>query len=93
MKASLSVIFLLLYAVLAPLALLAQGQPKPEADFRVYDSSGRVVTLDDVVSAMSRADVVFIGETHNDAIGHRLELKLLEGAEARYGAGAQGERA
>jgi uncharacterized iron-regulated protein len=88
MKVSLLISFFLLYA-LSPLTVLAQGEQKPATDFRVYDSSGKVVTLDDVISAMSRAEVVFIGETHNDAVGHRIELQLLQAAEARYGSGAQ----
>ena len=57
-------ITLSLLCALAPLAALeAQGdEQKPASDFRVYDSSGKAVTLDEVVSAMSRAEVVLIGD-------------------------------
>jgi uncharacterized iron-regulated protein len=75
--------FSLLYA-LAPLIALAQNEQKPSSDFRVYDSSGNVVTIETVVAAMDKAQVVFIGETHNDAVGHRVELQLLQAAAARY---------
>lgn len=92
MRATVFVIFLLIYALLVPLCALAQGGQKPAADFQVYDSSGRAVTLDEVISAMSNTDVVFIGESHNDAVAHRVELQLLEGALASYGSGAPSTR-
>lgn len=89
-KVPLLITFSLLCA-LAPATLLAQSEPKSAADFRVYDSSGKAVTLDDVVAAMSGADVVFMGEIHNDAAAHRVELQLLQAALARYGSGADGK--
>lgn len=84
MKAPLLITFCLLFA-LAPLPVPAQGEPKGADDFRVYDAAGKVVTLDEVVSAMSGADVVFLGETHDDAVAHRVELQLLQAAAERYG--------
>lgn len=91
MRVPLLITISLLYALM-PATIFAQGEQKPSSDFRAYDSSGKVVTLDDVVGAMGGADVVFIGETHDDAIGHRIELQLLEGAAARYGAQAGSRR-
>lgn len=90
MKATVLITLSLLSSFFLPLMAHAQqGEPqKPAAGFRVYDSSGKPVTLDDVLSAMSRVEVVFIGETHNDAVGHRIELELLQGAQARYSAKA-----
>ncbi|HEX8745580.1 MAG TPA: ChaN family lipoprotein [Pyrinomonadaceae bacterium] len=86
-KAALLITFSLLCA-LVPATSFAQGEQMRAADFRVYDSSGKVASLDDVIGAMGGAEVVFIGETHNDAVGHRLELQLLQAASARYGSGA-----
>ncbi|HKS30293.1 MAG TPA: ChaN family lipoprotein [Pyrinomonadaceae bacterium] len=91
MKVPLLISFSILCALL-PLSVFAQGEQKPPAGFRVYDSSGKVVTLDEVVAAMSTAEVVFIGETHNDAVAHRVELQLVEAATARYGAQASSAR-
>jgi uncharacterized iron-regulated protein len=48
--------------------------------YRVYDGDGRPATLDDVVSAMSDHEVVFVGETHDDPTGHMLEAELLRRA-------------
>lgn len=86
-KVALLITFSLLCA-LVPAPAFAQGE-KTATDFRVYDSSGKTVTLDDVISAMGGAEVVFIGEIHNDAVGQRLELQLLQAALARYGSGAE----
>jgi uncharacterized iron-regulated protein len=88
MKVQLFVSFAVLFTLLLPLNLFAQTSAKSAENVRVYDSSGKAVTLDDVVNAMASADVVFIGETHNDAAGHAIELQLLQAAAARYGQGA-----
>jgi uncharacterized iron-regulated protein len=80
--------FSLLSALSQAGATFAQGEPKPAGNFRVYDSTGKAITLDDVVAAMGKAEVVFIGETHNDRVAHDLEAQLLQRATARYGSGA-----
>jgi uncharacterized iron-regulated protein len=54
-------------------------------DYRVFTGTGQPATLDDVVAAMGRHEVVFIGETHDDPTGHMLEAKLLERAWHAYG--------
>lgn len=69
-------------------AQAAQNNGAPA--LRVYDSEGKSSSLDEIVSAMGGAQVVFLGETHNDAAAHRAELLLLEGAHARYGRPAGG---
>lgn len=75
---------------LAPAAHARAQRPAPSAqagqDFRVYDSSGRPSSLDEVVGAMASADAVLVGEEHDDAVGHRLEAELLRRAFDRYGA-------
>lgn len=45
----------------------------------VRDRTGAEVELEELVGELSRADVVFIGETHLDEVTHRTELALLEG--------------
>ena len=82
-KARLLITFTLLSA-LSQTSGFAQGEQKPAGNFRVYDSSGKVVTLDDVVDAMSGAEVVLIGESHNDRVAHEIESELLQRAAARY---------
>jgi uncharacterized iron-regulated protein len=89
MKATLLITCSLLYLLFITASVFAQGdeQKKPAENFRVYDSSGKVVTLADVINAMGKAEVVFIGESHNDAVAHQLELQLLQGTFLHYNAG------
>jgi uncharacterized iron-regulated protein len=57
-----------------------------EAHYRVYTAGGQPATFDDLVAAMGAADVVFVGETHDDPVGHAVEARILTAAHARYGA-------
>lgn len=73
---------------------LAQATKSPGApveSYRAYDASGKQVTLSDIISAFSGADVALIGETHNDAIAHLLEADLLRGAHESHGLNAKGQ--
>src|SRR5687767_13761848 len=51
---------------------------------RVYDTTRRAFTdFETMVAELARADVVFIGEQHDDPNTHRLEHALLEGLRRR----------
>ncbi|OYT73337.1 MAG: hypothetical protein CFK52_01835 [Chloracidobacterium sp. CP2_5A] len=60
--------------------------------YRLYKPDGQSATLDDLVSALARVEVVFIGESHDDPGAHALELDLLRATQARYGANAAQRR-
>lgn len=47
--------------------------------YRIYRRDA-AATLDDIAAAMRVADVVFIGEAHDDKIAHELELELFRRA-------------
>ena len=53
--------------------------------FAVYRGDGTPATLDGLLDGLDSADVVLVGEEHDDRIGHRIELALLEGAYRRHG--------
>ncbi|MGK7313617.1 MAG: ChaN family lipoprotein [Candidatus Longimicrobiales bacterium M2_2A_002] len=82
-------------ALAAPPAA-AQGGPLPAGadtayvagEYRVFTGAGAPTTLEAVVDATGRHDVVFIGEAHDDPTGHALETELLGRAVERYAAGA-----
>jgi uncharacterized iron-regulated protein len=57
-------------------------------EYRVFTGSGEAASLDAVVAAMGRHQVVFIGETHDDPTAHMLQAELLERALAAYSVGA-----
>ena len=54
-------------------------------DFRVYSGDGSASSIDDIVAAMGAAEVVFVGETHDDPTGHFLEAELFRLAYEAHG--------
>jgi uncharacterized iron-regulated protein len=55
-------------------------------DYQVFTGAGNTASIDDIVTAMGRTQVVFVGETHDDPTGHMLEALLLRRAFETYGA-------
>jgi len=83
-----------LFVLLALSAVLmtdatAQGIHPPIPGYipqRVYDSNEkRYSDFEAMLLELSRADVVFVGEQHNDPATHRLERAILEGLARRRG--------
>jgi len=64
----------------------AAAAPSPDAamsePYRVYTDAGAPATLDDLVAAMAEADVVILGEQHDDSTTHALQLRLFQAADA-----------
>jgi uncharacterized iron-regulated protein len=53
--------------------LIISAQPY----YKIYDTAKqKEVTIDDIVTAMDKADVLFYGEEHNDSVGHTIERDL-----------------
>ena len=67
----------------APILGEVHGDPQFTARLRIYDKRGTEVTLPAMLDAARQSDVVFVGETHNDAMTHRLEAAIFEGVAAR----------
>lgn len=55
-----------------------------QENFKIYDGTGAAADLDQIVEAVGRADVVFLGEQHDDKIGHELQLKIFRRAIEKY---------
>ena len=72
----------------------AQTSQTPPAAYapRIFDAKGNAVTFDQLVAAVGGADVVFVGEQHNDGGAHQLEAELLRGAFKRYAQGDEKTR-
>jgi uncharacterized iron-regulated protein len=71
----------------------APPRQAPAAHYRAFDARGRAVKLAEIAEALDRADVLIIGEMHNDAVGHLLEAELLRLADERVAAGRERGRA
>jgi uncharacterized iron-regulated protein len=64
----------------------AQAQNKAEGLYKIYDTkTKKEVTVNDIATAFSTADVLFYGEEHDDSIGHILEAQILEAAYKKMG--------
>ena len=82
MKAALLALALASGVMAAP----AAAQPDSLADrVTVYSRDGHTVLLTDVVNAAAEADVVFLGELHDDATAHAVQAYLLQALHERVG--------
>ena len=67
------------------LPLFAFCQEDFSRHYKIYDTRNqKVISVDDIVSDMNNADVLFFGEEHNDSTGHVLELALFTKLAAKY---------
>ena len=80
----------MLFSTTALLSLLVAQQPAPHPPVafyvpeRVYDTAaGAFVDFEVMLAALGKADVVFVGEQHDDPNTHRLEVAILEGLHRR----------
>lgn len=79
MKSVLSVLFSLLF-------LSVCGQDSMQLRYKIYDTRSKTqVGIEQIVAALSGADVLFFGEEHNDSAGHYLENKIYRALHAVYG--------
>ena len=74
-----------------PVAAAAPSQAT-EAHYRAFDSKGRPVRVEEIVAALDKADVLFVGETHDDPVAHLLEAELLRRADETFGPSSQKRR-
>ena len=56
------------------LLLVAAKSDKPA--YRLYTSSGKTATWDDLLKEAEKADIIFFGELHDNPVCHWLELQL-----------------
>lgn len=84
---------LLFIALLAQLAPAARAQAEAATRYKAFDSKGRAVKLEEIIAALDDADVLFVGETHDNATAHAVEAELLRRADERYSKGAGKRRA
>lgn len=75
------VLFFLLTFVLLATPIYAQtADPK----YAVFDGKGNPVSLEKIIDAAGNADVVFLGEQHDDATAHAVQLEIFRLAIERF---------
>lgn len=83
--------FLLTTIVFSASAMITYAQPSPHSNpgyipHRVFSSGEkRFSDFEAMLAEIAKADVVFVGEQHDDAATHRLERAILEGLARRRG--------
>jgi len=74
---------ILLFLLLLPFC--AFSQDFLAGHYKIYSTSKqKLVTVDDMVNDMSKTDVLFFGEEHNDSTGHYLEYTLFKKLAEKY---------
>ncbi len=63
---------------LFPFLTFAQDKPA----YRLFDSDGKEIRYEKMINVLTKADVVFFGELHNDPISHWMELEVLKSLHA-----------
>lgn len=66
-------------------ASFISAQP-PEAKYRIFTGGGEPSDIEAILKAAEASDAVFLGEFHDDAVGHRFQLEVFEAAVSRIGA-------
>lgn len=66
-------------------AIPAQAQiPLLADDYRVFTGDGKPATLADINTAAGNADVLYLGENHDDAVGHALQFAIFKEIVEKY---------
>lgn len=49
-----------------------------DSNFRIYDAKGNPATVQQIIEAVGKANVVFLGENHDDATAHYLQAEIFK---------------
>ncbi len=55
-----------------------------DEQYRVFDAKGNPSSISEVVKRLEGVDVVFLGEQHDDAVGHAVQLEIFRQALEAY---------
>ena len=55
--------------------VMAQS-PITEANYSIYDEQGNPATLQQILDIAGKSDVIFLGENHDDATAHFLQMEI-----------------
>ena len=56
-----------------------------EAQYKVFDGRGNPSSLDKILEAAGETNVVFLGEQHDDAVAHALQMQIFKALFEKYG--------
>ena len=58
--------------------------PLNSDQFQVFDSKGNASSIDQIITAIGNSDAVFLGEQHDDAVGHAVQFDIFKRAVEKY---------
>lgn len=67
------------------ISLLFSVAVAQESRYAVFDGNGKAMTMENILDSIGKADVVFLGEFHDDAVAHALQLEIFKTAHERFG--------
>lgn len=53
--------------------------------YEIFDAKGNKANIEDIIKAAGKADVIFLGEQHDDSVAHALQLQIFKSAFEKYG--------
>jgi uncharacterized iron-regulated protein len=56
-----------------------------EANYRIYDRQGNASSVEKIIESLKDADVVFLGENHDDPVAHYLQNEIFRRAFEQHG--------
>lgn len=74
---------ILLIGVLLAMNITTTAQITAD-NYRVYDARGNAASVEQIIDAIKDADVVFLGEQHNDQVAHYLQNEIFRQAFEKY---------
>lgn len=83
MRKTIPFVFLTLIAIF-PASAPSQAVQR---NFTVFDGKGNPSTIEKIVEAAGAAEVIFLGENHDDAVAHELQAAIFRSVVERYSAG------
>ena len=77
--------YIILTLLLSLMSAVVSAQISVTAEnYRVYDGQGNAASVDAIVKALDSVDVVFLGEQHDDAVAHALQVEIFKQAVTQY---------
>lgn len=56
------------------------------ANYRIFDASGNPADINRIIDAAGKADVIFLGENHDDAVAHFLQAEIFKKLQETFAA-------
>lgn len=71
--------------VLILLVLAAQAFAQSPEKYSVFTGNGDPSSIADIVKALENTDALFLGEMHDDSVGHAVQFEIFKKAVEKYG--------